>query len=155
MLEHVCHLHATVHFRPSTMHVQSFDRETRAHLHDNKMRTTSGAGDSCHGIDHEAAIFNWRPSMAMPLAGVRSFRRIYSLSPYGRMLVCLTHVLFERVIAWWTLCRFDTPSSTAELLIPEFIAFFELHIPLWCHSQSMGVVHTVLCIDPAPVQQPV
>ncbi len=45
MLEHVCNLLASVHFRPLTMHVQSFGRQARAHLHDSKLRTTLGAGD--------------------------------------------------------------------------------------------------------------
>ena len=52
-----------------------------------------GSLRSCHPIDHEAAIFNCRPSI--PLAGIRSFRRIYlTPSPDGRLVVFSTCVLF-------------------------------------------------------------
>ena len=86
-----------------------------------------GSWRSCHRIDHDAAIFTCRPSM--PLAGVRSFRSIYSTpSPDGRLVVCSKCVLFERVLAWRKLCGFHLPSSTAQHLIPDFMDYTDFGV---------------------------
>ena len=121
MLEHVCHLLCT--FRPLTMHVQSIVRPTSpSAFARQQIENHLGSWRSCHPIDHEAVIFTCRPSIPLLGLGV-SGEFTKTPSPDGRLVVCSTCVLFERVLAWWKLCGFHPTSSTEEHLIPEFIDF--------------------------------